>query len=125
MGQIMYTFRGCESHDSCILLNISERLSNLVPPIVLAHMLDLQEYGVTKKWVIIPEISKEVENKNIERVNAFARQYVPRRNDTGGSNTGGGTSGRSWILPLCVYIFVCVEIKTKRETVAVGMLENL
>ena len=31
-----------------------------------AHMLDLQEYGVTKKWVIITEISKEVENNNIE-----------------------------------------------------------
>ena len=27
-----------------------------------AHMLDLQEYCVTKKWVIITEISKEVEN---------------------------------------------------------------
>jgi hypothetical protein len=35
-------------------------------------MLDLQEYGVTKKWVIIAEISKEV-----------------------GSYPGGGSSGRS------------------------------
>ena len=31
----------------------------------IAHMLDFQEYGVTKKWVIISEISKEVENNNI------------------------------------------------------------
>jgi hypothetical protein len=59
-------------------------------------MLDLQEYGVTKKWLIITEISKEVENNNIARVNAYARQYVPRRNvAAGGSNAGGGTSGRS------------------------------
>ena len=62
----------------------------------LTHMLDLQEYGVTKKWVIITEISKEVENNNMARVNAYARQYVPRRNvASGGSNAGGGTSGRS------------------------------
>jgi hypothetical protein len=54
-------------------------------------MLDLQECGVTKKWVIITEISKEVENNTIARVNAY----------------------------------VCVEIKTKREAVAVGMLENV
>jgi hypothetical protein len=62
----------------------------------LTHMLDLQEYGVTKKWVIITEISKEVENNTIARVNAYARQYVPRRNvAAGGSNDGGGSSGRS------------------------------
>jgi hypothetical protein len=62
----------------------------------LAHMLDLQEYGVTKKWVIITEISKEVENNTIPRVNAYARQYVSRRNvAVGRSNTGGGSSGRS------------------------------
>jgi len=30
-------------------------------------MLDLQEYGVTKKGVIITEISKEVENNSITR----------------------------------------------------------
>jgi len=72
------------------------------------------------------DISKEVENNTITRVNAYARQYVPRRNvAAGGSNVGGGSSGRSWILPLCVYTFVCVEIKTKRETVAVGVLENV
>jgi hypothetical protein len=28
----------------------------------IAHMLDLQEHGVTKKWVIITEISKQVED---------------------------------------------------------------
>jgi len=61
-----------------------------------AHMLDLQEYGVTKKWVIITEISKEVENNTITRVNAYARQYVSRGNvAAGGSNAGGGSSGRS------------------------------
>ena len=37
------------------------------------HMIDLQEYGVTKKWVIITEISKEVENNTIARVNAYAK----------------------------------------------------
>jgi hypothetical protein len=31
----------------------------------IAHMLDLEDYGVTKKWVIITEISKEVENNAI------------------------------------------------------------
>ncbi len=62
----------------------------------IVNMLDLQEYGVTKKWVIITEISKEVENNNIARVNVYVRQYVPRRNvGVGGSNAGGGTSGRS------------------------------
>ena len=60
------------------------------------HMLDLQEYGVTKKWVIITEISKEVENNTIVRVNVYASQYVHRRNvAAGGSNVGGGSSGRS------------------------------
>ena len=62
----------------------------------IAHMLDLQEYGVTKKWVIIAEISKEVENNTIARVNAYAKQYVPRRNGgAGGSYGGGGGAGRS------------------------------
>ena len=28
----------------------------------IAHMLDFQKHGVTKKWVIITEISREVEN---------------------------------------------------------------
>ena len=64
---------------------------------VYQHMLDLQQYGVTKKWVIITEISKEVENNTIESLNAYAKQYVPRRNDpaAGGSCGGGGSSGRS------------------------------
>jgi hypothetical protein len=53
----------------------------------LAHLLDLQEYGVTKNWVIITEIAKEVENNIIAT-------------------------------------FVCVEIKTQTETVALSMLEN-
>jgi hypothetical protein len=62
----------------------------------LAHMLDFHEYGVTKKWVIITEMSKEIENNTISRVNAYTRQYVPRRNAAaGGSNVGGGSSGRS------------------------------
>ena len=62
----------------------------------IANMLDLQEYGVTKKWVIITEISKEVENNAIARLNAYAKQYVPRRPvAAGGSSGGGGSSGRS------------------------------
>jgi hypothetical protein len=53
----------------------------------LTHILDFQEYGVTKKWVIITEISKEVENNTIGRVNVYARKYVTRRNvASGGSN---------------------------------------
>ena len=62
----------------------------------IAHMLDLEDYGVTKKWVIITEISKEVENNAIARLNAYAKQYVPRRTGAaGGSSGGGGSSGRS------------------------------
>jgi hypothetical protein len=34
-------------------------------------LLDLEEYGVTKKWVIINEISKEDENNNITRLNTY------------------------------------------------------
>ena len=46
--------------------------------------------------MIITEISKEVENNTVARVNAYAKKYVPRRNvAAGGSNTGGGSSGRS------------------------------
>jgi hypothetical protein len=41
-------------------------------------MLDLQEYVVTKKWVVITEISKEVENNNIGRLNSYSRRYVSR-----------------------------------------------
>ena len=61
-----------------------------------AHMLDLQEYGVTKNWVIITETSKEVEKNTISRVNVYAKKYVSRRNDvSGGSYGGGGGVGRS------------------------------
>ncbi len=62
----------------------------------IAHMLDLEDYGVTKKWVIITEISKEVQNNAIARFNVYAKQYVPRRTGAaGGSSAGGGSSGRS------------------------------
>jgi hypothetical protein len=45
---------------------------------------------------IITEISKEVENNTIGRVNAYEKQYVPRRNGgVGGSYPGGGGVGRS------------------------------
>ena len=51
---------------------------------------------VVKKWVIITEISKEVENNDIARLNVYAKQYVPRRNGaSGGSYGGGGSCGRS------------------------------
>ncbi len=81
---------------------------------------------VTKKWVIITEISKEVENNAIARLNVYAKQYVPGRTGAaGGSSGGGGSSGRSWIFPPCVYTFVCVEIKTKREEAALCILENV
>ncbi len=43
---------------------------------------------------IITEISKEVENNTIGRVNTYEKQYVPRRNGgVGGSYTGGGGVG--------------------------------
>jgi hypothetical protein len=63
-------------------------------------MLDFQEYGVTKKWVIITEISKEVENNSIARINVYTRQYVTRSVGGGESearagNGGVGSSGRS------------------------------
>ena len=61
-----------------------------------AFFLDLEDYGVTKKWVIVTEISKEVENNAIARLNAYAKQYVPRRTGAaGGSSGGGASSGRS------------------------------
>jgi hypothetical protein len=53
-------------------------------------MLDLQEYGVNKKWVIITEISKEVENNTIARLKTYAKQYVPRRNGAAGGSYGRG-----------------------------------
>jgi homoserine dehydrogenase len=60
-------------------------------------MFDLQGYDVTKKWVIIAEISKEVENNSIPRINAYARQYV--RSVRGGESarrTGNGGPGGSY-----------------------------
>ena len=61
-------------------------------------MLDLQEYGVTKKWVIITEISKEVENNSIARINAYARQYVSLsvRGGESATRAGNGGAGRSY-----------------------------
>ena len=55
------------------------------------------------------EISKEDENNNITRLNAYSKYYVPRRprvgevgrssgpgdGGVGGSHSGGGSSGRS------------------------------
>ena len=63
----------------------------------ITHILDLQVYGVTKKWVIImqvTEISKEVENNNIIVVilNAYSRQYVSRGVRAGDAN---GVAGES------------------------------
>ena len=57
-------------------------------------MLDLQAYGVTKKWMIITEISMEVENNNIAILNAYSRQYVSRGVRAGDAN---GVAGGSYI----------------------------
>ncbi len=58
--------------------------------------LTLQEDDVTKKCVIISEISKEVENNTITRLNVHQKQYVSRRNGAAGGSYGrGGSSGRS------------------------------
>ena len=44
----------------------------------------------------ITEISREVENNNIARLHAYAKQYVSRRNGAAGESfSGGGSSGRS------------------------------
>ena len=56
-------------------------------------MIDFQEYGVSKKWVIITEISKEVENNSIARINMYARQYVSRSVRGGESGTRAGNDG--------------------------------
>ena len=45
----------------------------------VAHLLDLEDCGVTKKWVIISEISKEDENNNILRLKSYSKYYVPQR----------------------------------------------
>ena len=97
----MYTFRDCESHDFCIcrltfLKSEHSRPLEKKNTKIFAHILDLQEYGVTKKRVIITEMSKEVENNNIVRLNTYLKQYVSRRNvAVGGSYGGGGSCGRS------------------------------
>ncbi len=85
---------------SCHLFRYKDRDTRSFP-----HILDFQEYGVTKKWVIITEISKEVENNTVGRVNEYSNQYVPRRNgDTGGSYGGGGGEECSWH---CVFMYLC------------------
>jgi hypothetical protein len=37
-------------------------------------MFDLEDYRVTKKWVIITEISKEVENNTVGRLNTCVKK---------------------------------------------------
>ena len=50
------------------------------------------------------EISKEVENNTISRLNMYGNQYVSRRNGAvRGSYGGVGSCGRFWILTVCVY----------------------
>ena len=98
-------------------------------------MLDLQEYCVTKKWVIITEISKEVENNSIARLNAYARLYVSRSVHGGEPTTRAGNGGAGDHIqdvvvldvldPACVCTFICVEIKTNTETVALGMFQKV
>ena len=71
--------------------------------------------------MIITEISKEVENNNnIARLNVYEKEYVRPRNGAVGGSYGGLN-----LATVCVYTFVCVGIKTKRETVALGMFENV
>jgi hypothetical protein len=116
----MYTVRDCEKS---WLLHLSLNISELGTPAPWKRktqkylhtlILDLQEYGVTKKRVIITEMSKEVENNNIVRLNVYEKQYVSRRNVTVGGSYGGGSSGRSWILTLHVYVHSFV-LKYKRK----------
>ena len=69
-----------------------------------------------KKNTKIPFL--EVENHNIARLHAYARQYVPRgvragesgkgavNGVGGGSYSGGGSSGRSCPC-VCIYIHFC------------------
>ena len=91
----MSTFGGCESHD--LVISHSTFLKSGHSETV-THMLDLQEYGVPKKWVIITEISKEVENDSIVRLNVYTRQYVSRsvRGGESATRAGNGDAGGSY-----------------------------
>jgi hypothetical protein len=62
----------------------------------ITHILDLEDYGVTKKWGLLQRFQKEVQNNAMARLDAYAKKYVPRRTGAaGGSSGGGGSSGRS------------------------------
>jgi hypothetical protein len=67
---------------------------------------DAYGHSVFFEWActeIITEISKEVENNTVGRVNTYEKQHVPRRNGgVGGSYGGGGGVGRSRLDPTCV-----------------------
>jgi len=55
-----------------------------------------KQKGKGGRIVIITDISKEVENNTIARLHTYGRKYVSRQNGaSGGSNAGGGSSGRS------------------------------
>ena len=78
--------------------------------------------------MIVTEISKEDENNNITRLNAYSKYYVHRRprvgevgrsagpgdGGVGGSHSGGGSSGR--FDAVREYTFISVEIKSVSET---------
>jgi hypothetical protein len=62
----------------------------------IAHFLDLEEYGVIKKWMIVTEISKEVENNIIGRlVNAYSMCLELLRVEQDGRSAGDGVAGGS------------------------------
>ncbi len=63
-------------------------------------MLDLQEYGVTKKWVHVLEMVALEDH--IEEVVVL-----------------------DVVAPACVDTFICVEMKTNTETVALRMLQKV
>ena len=78
----------------------------------VAHLLDLEDYGVTKKWVIITEISKEDENNNITRHNAYSRHYVSRGPRVGevGRSAGPGDGGVGGSLSHQVQVVVVLDV---------------
>ncbi len=84
----------------------------------------MQEYDVTKKWVIITEISKEVENKTITRGHVYVKEYMSRRNGDWKI-----IWRRRWFwtfLSLKLYIHsFCVEIKANTETVTSRMFQKV